>query len=680
MSKERIAVYGLGTETEAELPGLITEYEVVGLLDSFRTGGEAYGQPVIGLETAVGLGIKRIIVVARPGSCKAIAKKIGGLCREKNIGLFDIRGKDLLQSGRIVYDFKALKGYRRSELIESIRSVKAVSFDLFDTLVIRNVMYSSDVIDLTGARLRERGINIQDFSNRRLAAEKQLSQGYAPKLIEIYEKMAQDGEELPLPAGDMARLEYETDLTLLEKREDVVRLIGEAKKLGKAVCITTDTYYTSTEIRGILDKTGICGFDDVLVSCEYGTGKTGDLYKSLLAAAGTDEILHIGDDIVSDIKAAERYGIRTFRIYSGAELFDAVGGLGLAGYMEELSDRIRIGMFAADMFNSPFQFEDTEQRLHVKDVKDIGYLFCAPMLNDFAFWFGEQVQREALKNVWFCARDGYLLQRLFRQFYPDVQTDYFLTSRTAAIRGGVENEADIRYVDSMRFGGGAEECLLRRFGIRAENLQTAVWDREKDGLLRFTDEILRNAKVKRSNNQKYIQSLPLKDGGIAFFDFVAKGTSQMYIQRMVQNDMVGLYFMQLEPDFMKDKGLRIKPFYTETEREGSSVFENYYILETLLTSPEPSVEEFTEEGEAVYAKESRSKKDIECIMRAQEGILDYTRKFLRICPGMEIKINKGLDEAFLTLIHNAELLDRDFLSLKVEDPFFNRMTDITDVL
>lgn len=35
---------------------------------------------------------------------------------------------------------------------------------------------------------------------------------------------------------------------------------------------------------------------------------------------------------------------------------------------------------------------------------------------------------------------------------------------------------------------------------------------------------------------------------------------------------------------------------------------------------------------------------------------------------------------FLTLIHGMELGDQDFLNLKVEDPFFNRMTDMADML
>ena len=106
----------------------------------------------------------------------------------------------------------------------------------------------------------------------------------------------------------------------------------------------------------------------------------------------------------------------------------------------------------------------------------------------------------------------------------------------------------------------------------------------------------------------------------------------MYIQRLTQNPIKGLYFLQLEPEFMKDKNLDIKPFYTEMERDSSAIFDNYYILETLLTSPEASVDEFDEEGNPVFAKETRTDKDIACFMRAQDGIFFFFFFFFSICP------------------------------------------------
>ena len=79
-------------------------------------------------------------------------------------------------------------------------------------------------------------------------------------------------------------------------------------------------------------------------------------------------------------------------------------------------------------------------------------------------------------------------------------------------------------------------------------------------------------------------------------------------------------------------------------------------------------------------KETRKKEDIESFLRVQKGILDYYEEYLDLCPVSERKISKNLDEIMLSLIHNIIINDRDFLNLVIEDPFFNRMTNITDVI
>ena len=131
---------------------------------------------------------------------------------------------------------------------------------------------------------------------------------------------------------------------------------------------------------------------------------------------------------------------------------------------------------------------------------------------------------------------------------------------------------------------------------------------------------------------------------------------------------------------MKDKGLDIVPFYSDAERDSSEIYDNYYILETIMTSPYPSVDEFDESGEPVYAAETRSKEDIECIMQVQEGIIDYFCDYISIVPEPLRKENKKLDEAFLSLVNKLEICDKAFLRLRVEDPFFGRMTDVKDLI
>lgn len=680
IKKKEIVLYGLSTETERVLNEWNGKYNVIGLLDGFKTSGEQFGYPIVDINDVVKQGDVIIIVVARPGSCKAIAKRIGGLCRENNVELFDIRGKDLLADTRVVYDFSAVQGYTRHNLLSAIEAVKAVSFDLFDTLAIRNISPFEGVLKLVDARLREKGVNISDFVNKRLKAEKMLSFNNAPRLVEIYFEVLKDSDEVDFTADELASIEFEVDKNLIEARRKVVDLLNNLVKQNMQVYITSDSYYTKEQISQILDKIGVSPVTDVLVSCEHGTSKTGNLFECLKDVSGESDVLHVGDDIVADIESAKRHGVNTFQIYSASELSELVGGLKLSENEDSLSDQIKVGMFIANLFNSPFQFEDAEKRIHVEDAKDVGYLFCAPMIMDFTKWFEEESKESEIANRWLCARDGYLIKRLYEIMYPSQKVEYFYTSRISAIRAGVENIADIEYVDGMKFSGECEENLKVRFGISADTLETNDIDEGQEGLLKYSKVILDNSRSKRINNLKYIDKLEVQNGSISLFDFVAKGTSQMYIQRLTQKPIKGLYFLQLEPEFMKDKNLDIKPFYTEAERDSSAIFDNYYILETLLTSPEASVDEFDAEGNPIFAKETRSEKDIACFMRAQAGIIEYVKKYISICPKSERTINKKLDEVFLILVHNVEIRDRDFFSLTVEDPFFNRMTDITDVL
>ena len=138
--------------------------------------------------------------------------------------------------------------------------------------------------------------------------------------------------------------------------------------------------------------------------------------------------------------------------------------------------------------------------------------------------------------------------------------------------------------------------------------------------------------------------------------------------------------MQLEPDFMKDKNLQISPYDKESERESSGIFDKYYILETVLTSSQSSVEEFDVNGSPIFSAETRSVQDIDCVMKMQEAIIKYAEKYLTICPLLEIADNKLLNEDFLNILSNVKILDSDFLNLATEDPFFNRVTKVTDVI
>ena len=660
-SNSPVCLYGLGTETERFLIENSSHYNIVGLLDGFRTEGEMFGYPIITLQEAFEKNVSKIIVVARPGSCKVIAKRIGDFCRDNEISLVDVRNKDLLKSSKVSFGFSDLYGYTKQNLMEKIEIADVISFDLFDTLVTRTVYSYTDLFDLVDLRLKDEAISIPDFAQIRLRSEKELSKNTSPRVLQIYSELLKHVDTGSITPERLASLEWEIDLSTMVAREEMCTLLNEIRSKGKKVVLTTDSYYSYDQICQILKMTGIDNVDDALVSCEYGTLKK--LYPQ-------KKILHIGDDSYSDIDKATEHGIDSFKIYSGTDLFDDLGGLGIQWDENNLTDKVKIGLFISKLFNSPFQFENEDKKLSVRSSLDVGFLFCAPMISDFIYWMADESYEQNYDQILFCARDGYLLKMLFEKAAPEVKSYYFLSSRTAAIRSGIEDEQDIEYVDSMKYFGSEEDALKNRFGISLSDKETS--DRNS--------QILNRSNQLRQNYKYYIDKCGFEDNKIGLFDFVAKGTSQLYLRKLFTQHLKGFYFLQLEPEFMADKGLDIEPFYTDKEKNQSSIYDNYYILETILTAPHPQVLEFDDNGEPVYATETRKRKDLETISLAQEGIIDYFTRLSDLMSLDRYEVNKQLDEAILSLINKVKISDEGFMSLTVEDPFFGRMTDIKDLI
>ncbi|MCI8328814.1 MAG: hypothetical protein HFG02_04140, partial [Oscillibacter sp.] len=103
-----------------------------------------------------------------------------------------------------------------------------------------------------------------------------------------------------------------------------------------------------------------------------------------------------------------------------------------------------------------------------------------------------------------------------------------------------------------------------------------------------------------------------------------------------------------------------------------------YILETVLTSPMPSLTGFDRKGESLYAEESRTETQLECIQEIQNGILEYFQTYLKLYP-VEPE-NRKLGECLLTLVHHLAAAAGEFSGLMVEDTFFNRSTALSDLL
>lgn len=678
MENYPIAIYGISSNTKIFLEEIQGKYNIVGLLDGYKKDGEIFGHKIISLEKAIELGIKAIIVVARPSSRRIIVNRIREKCIENSISLYDIDGHNLLY----VMESKEEHiepGISRKELLEKIVCYDVISFDIFDTLLTRNVLYPTDVFELVEIKLLEKFGQSFDFARKRQQAEYELSQQDVPTIDDIYNKIHEDNE-LGSDIIDFAKAtEWQIENEILILRDDMCEMLNYAAENNKIVYLVSDMYYSSKQLKQILFEKGVTGYHKIIVSCEYGCTKSTGLFDVMKKDAKKDnKYLHIGDNYSADILGAERTGIEGVWIRSSTDMFDMMSWSRDFVECDSLSDKIKLGFFVSRIFNSPFALEDGT--IVVEKLEDFGFLYIAPIVTDFVIWLYKELSEKKNCNILFAARDGYLIKKLY-----DILTEYdknewqnsiyLLTSRISAIFNSLMTKSDVRKVASLEFNGSFHQMLNDRFMLEDEDIKKGVNEIDE-----YIDIILYNAKISRGRYIEYLNKLPLCDGEMIFYDFVSSGTCQIALEKIMKCKMKGYYFMRVNEKNNEKSDLNIQSLYSNEGEAGRRIYENYFIMEYFLSALVPSFSGFDEELNVIYSTECRSEKELEFVKIVQKSIIQYFVKYIKILGISKEKENSLCSENILDLFRRVSINDNIFKNMTWKDEFFKRSVKVKDMM
>ena len=196
-------------------------------------------------------------------------------------------------------------------------AVKAVSFDVFDTLVLRPFYYPTDLFSYLSFDFNKlaKSDSYVYFEQIRIDAEKlcrkklQANGSGAEDITlgDIYACLAETYGLGKALADEMQALELKAEKRFCYARKTAKELYGLAKYLGKKVIAVSDMYLPEQTVKEILQN---CGYemDEVFVSSERKTGKwSGNLYKYVqkTLALPKRSFLHIGDSLGSDVIQAK---------------------------------------------------------------------------------------------------------------------------------------------------------------------------------------------------------------------------------------------------------------------------------------------------------------------------------------------------------------------------------------
>lgn len=645
----RIAIYGTGLNAERVL-GSVQGYlfECVISNDGHLIGTDFFGREVLTLQEAIHRA-DIILIAAIPAATRIVFERIKHDVPDR-IKIFDLSGNQLNAPRQ--YENHDYWNATYRDLISAIDGHEVISFDVFDTLLMRKCLYPATVFKMVEERAAGLlGKRAFLFSLKRREAEHKLySEGRHPTIHEIYGRM---GKDCGISESDCIRLleqEILQERGLMARREDMYQAYRYALEKKKKIYITSDMYLTKELIDRLLSEQGITQYQDLLVSCEYGCSKAdGGLFAVLKKAAASDDILHVGDNSETDISGAGRAGMDAFPIWSALDILLNSSAAQVIGKVENVWDELMLGHILSDVsvFNSPFEMGMHTGKISIDSVEMLTELCFLPITMAYMAWLIRRLQGKAGCVVLFASRDGYLLEKIYKNIRRDrpelnlPESKYFYTSRKAmsevipvdeyGIEALCANLDHYRKIEMIKH-------LERLFGIALRNELKqyegmCFGEIDKNQLMRdlmgVKEKISAHADACRKGYLEYIRKLELdRFEDVYLVDLVAQGSSRYGLSRLCKKEvtLLALGTAELPNLFIAEPHLAESMYGGVVTGVGSAVGAMFTLLEMGYASGEGQLIGFTEDGAPLFDDATEYNKGL--LERVQGKILSFIDSYV----------------------------------------------------
>ncbi len=504
-----------------------------------------------------------------------------------------------------------------------------ISFDVFDTLLLRKTLYPHDIFFLTEKKALLAGYDAKNYANARIRVEEELP--YCD-IDQIYLWLSDHFGWDERTTYEIQTLELTAECEALIPRTEIVELFRFAQDAGKRVVLTSDMYLPEPVLRKILTVKGITGFEKLLVSCDIKKSKHEGLYGELIRLCGNpDQILHIGDNPEADGTDCKAAGIDSILIPSVLDLAKSRGWEKTIYAASNLMERCLLGSVMAAIFQNPFQTPNIMELPVSKQIRRYGISVVASLVAGHMTWLIQNLRKESFDGVLFMARDGWLSYNIYRKIQECLALPkpvYFYANRHAAFLCCADSESEIAevYDKGRLFGLSAAEILENVFQIPREDHLPEIKNETASDYIKKHGEIIRNnaGKIKGGYVQYSAQCGIQKDCLYAVVDGFALGNTQKYLSEFLPVRMKGFYFGKYGEPLLKDN----IEYYLENQK--SMLLKRFIELESFLTSCEPSLKSMAEQGAPVFAEERRSLQELQEVKTVLDAAEAFAIDFLTL--------------------------------------------------
>jgi HAD superfamily hydrolase (TIGR01549 family) len=391
----------------------------------------------------------------------------------------------------ILRDWRQVRGW----LAPRLQDVRLISLDIFDTVLGR---YVGDPEEVQRAVCRAVSARTGIAADTVWQARQQAEQALRAEAVQAgFDHECRYSELLPRWVGNfpsttlrergeesnslqqfIRQTELDLEAATLYVKRDAQVFMDWVKEQNIRIIALSDMYLDGDMLCELLRRKGIVDyFTFVYVSADFKLGKySGRLFEKMLQVKGLagKDVVHIGDNPVSDRRMACRAGIQGIWLYEKAELRRRERQT-LSASMAQ-----RGGIWAGRHF-----FECVTTRSHQQDsLKPRDFFFrygcdvLGPAFSVFMQGLQERLQQQAvaaqpIEKILFVARDGFLFERLYRTTAGQIPSEYVYLSRrvitAAATAEGLSwEQAIVAFYNPKQRG---LESVCKVYGLSEEALQ-----------------------------------------------------------------------------------------------------------------------------------------------------------------------------------------------------------------
>ena len=427
----------------------------------------------------------------------------------------------------------------------------------------------------------------------------------------------------------IVKFELEAETACLRLNHHAQETLKKLAENNKKIFIISDMYMSRKQLEYICEQHGILKYiTSIFVSADATKAKSSGKLFSHVAESLTisfDQLLHIGDNIYSDVCALEQMGGNACWLYQKKQL------------KRRVRERKRTRIFNETKSHSI-------QKKILKKIETNQYLYPAkqastssiennllyqtiiksfsPALVMFAFNALRDMHKIGIKKAYFLAREGIVLENIFKllqenvlefKMLPEIEFFILHASRNSSTPASVISMTDLDYFSQTtkaRSGDISISNFLRTFRLdlaaMPQNVRSIFEVYLKKNTKKDLEAVLKNPVVKKHLGKhfkhkneifvRYLRELDFfKQDSIALVDVGWNGTIQKNIDRAISGfskrpTIFGFYIGTLNSHYAFDQNPqnRIFPGYASSNHNATNIFllsRGAPVIEALLSIP-----------------------------------------------------------------------------------------------